>query len=65
MAPPFKRRKLSQPEEISFDPAAREDYLKGFRRRKQQRIKQAKDVAAKKEREAKIEDRKHVRMPLF
>lgn len=61
MAPPSKKRKIETPKEDPvFDFDAREDYLSGFRKRKQQRIKHAKDEAAKKERELKIESRKQV-----
>lgn len=48
-------------EEITFDNDARNEYLTGFRKRKQARIKQAQEIAAKKEREARIEMRKQVR----
>jgi len=64
--PPAKRRKPNNPrttkpvEDISFDPSAREDYLTGFRKRKQQRIKHARGEAQKKERALKIESRKQV-----
>lgn len=60
MAPPSKRRKTTALEEISFDPEARQDYLSGFRKRKQQRIRHAKDFAAKRDRELKVEGRKQV-----
>ena len=60
MPPTAKRRKTSAIEEIKFDTAARQDYLAGFRKRKQQRIKSAQEFAAKKEREQRIEDRKQV-----
>ncbi|KAL4881399.1 nucleolar protein 12-domain-containing protein [Aspergillus karnatakaensis] len=57
-----KKRKLnSRVEEITFDDTAREQFLTGFRRRKQQRIKHAQEVAAQKAREAKREDRKRMR----
>lgn len=59
--PPKKRRKpVPTIEEIQFDASAREDYLTGFHKRKLQRIKNAKEEAAKKEREEKIEARKLV-----
>ena len=58
---PSKRRKISYTvEEIKFDPGAREDYLTGFHKRKLQRIKHAKEEAAKKERQDKIEARRIV-----
>ena len=59
--PPSKKRKLiSTIEEIAFDPSAREDYLTGFHKRKLQRIKYAKEEAAKREREEKLAARKIV-----
>lgn len=59
--PPKKRRKsVPTIEEIQFDASAREDYLTGFHKRKLQRIKNAKEEAAKKEREEKIQARKVV-----
>ncbi|KAI9728990.1 MAG: hypothetical protein M1828_000075 [Chrysothrix sp. TS-e1954] len=61
MPPPAKRRKTTALEEISFDTADRQDYLTGFRKRKQQRIKHAKEFAAQKERELRIEQRKQMR----
>ena len=60
-SPPTKKRKLvSTIEEIAFDPSAREDYLTGFHKRKLQRIKHAKEEAAKREREEKLTARKNV-----
>ena len=61
LVPPLKKRKnTSAIEEITFDFSAREDYLSGFHKRKLQRIKHAKEEAAKKEREDKIAARKLV-----
>ncbi|KAL9137089.1 MAG: hypothetical protein Q9175_001711 [Cornicularia normoerica] len=60
--PPRKKRKsASAIEEISFNFNAREDYLTGFHKRKQLRIKHAKEEAAKKEREGKLTARKILR----
>lgn len=60
--PPRKKRKvISAIEEITFDPSAREDYLSGFHKRKLQRIRHAKEEAAKREREEKLTARKIVR----
>lgn len=56
----MKRKSAPTIEEISFDTSAREDYLSGFHKRKLQRIKHAKEQAAKKEREEKIAARKIV-----
>jgi len=60
MPPPIKRRKTSQVEEVSFDFDARADYLTGFQKRKQQRIKKAKAENVEKDRLQRIEDRKQV-----
>lgn len=63
VAPPKKKRKaVPAIEEISFDFSAREDYLTGFHKRKVQRIKHAKEEAAKKDREEKLAARKIVRL---
>jgi len=59
--PPKKRKTTHKIEEITFDKDARTEYLSGFRKRKQARIKEAKEIAAKKEREERIEMRKQVR----
>ena len=65
LPPPRKKRKTAFAiEEISFDPAARADYLTGFHKRKLQRIKHAREEAAKREREDRITARKLVRLPL-
>lgn len=64
--PPKKKRKSSSAiEEISFDFSAREDYLTGFHKRKLQRIKHAKEEAAKKDREDKLTARKIVCLTLY
>ena len=62
MIPPLKKKRKSTSaiEEITFDFDAREDYLTGFHKRKLQRIKHAKEEAAKKKREEKITARKVV-----
>ncbi|RMD44299.1 hypothetical protein DV735_g795, partial [Chaetothyriales sp. CBS 134920] len=69
--PPRKRDKSSSSssttratvavEEIVFSPAAREEYLTGFHKRKVQRTKAAQEAARKKEREEKIRQRKRIR----
>jgi hypothetical protein len=64
MPPPSKKRKTSATEEVTFDPAAREEYLTGFHKRKQARIKYAQEQAAKKEREERILERKKVRLKM-
>jgi ribosomal RNA-processing protein 17 len=60
MPPPPKRRKVGVVEDIEFDSQARQEYLTGFHKRKLQRIKHARDEAAKKIRDEKIEARKQV-----
>jgi ribosomal RNA-processing protein 17 len=59
--PPKKRKTTHKIEEISFDKDARSEYLTGFHKRKQARIKHAQEVAAEKAREERIEMRKQVR----
>ncbi|OCK84131.1 hypothetical protein K432DRAFT_414214 [Lepidopterella palustris CBS 459.81] len=61
MAPPTKRRKTSATTEIVFDPAAREEYLTGFHKRKLARIKHAQDEAVKKDREERVQQRRELR----
>ncbi|KAF7593368.1 hypothetical protein BBP40_011557 [Aspergillus hancockii] len=61
MGPQSKRRKTSKVEEITFDDSARHEWLTGFRKRKQQRIKHAQQVAEDKAREIKREERKRIR----
>lgn len=58
---PKKRKRGHTVEEINYDPEARADYLTGFRKRKLQRIKVAKELAAEQERQDKIRARKQVR----
>lgn len=61
MAPQAKRRKVaSAVEEINFDPAARQDYLTGFHKRKLQRIKLAQEHAQERAREERREERRKV-----
>ena len=61
--PPPKKRKLftaPAPETISFDPAAREEYLTGFHKRKLARIKHAQEENSKREKEEKLRLRREV-----
>jgi len=60
MAPAAKRRKVEKVEEIVFDPAARNDYLTGFHKRKQERAQNARDAAVKREKEEKVKERRQV-----
>lgn len=61
MVPPSKRRRIeSKVEEITFDDAARHEYLTGFHKRKVQRAREAQEAAQKKARAEKLEDRKKV-----
>ncbi|KAM3456461.1 hypothetical protein MY3296_001740 [Beauveria thailandica] len=62
LPPPNKKRKnTSAVEEVTFDNDARQEYLTGFQKRKQQRIKHAQEVAAKRARQEKLDTRKQVR----
>jgi ribosomal RNA-processing protein 17 len=62
MPPPTKRRKTNTNavEEIVFDSSARQEYLTGFHKRKLQRAKHAQELAEKKAREERIEERRKV-----
>jgi ribosomal RNA-processing protein 17 len=61
MPPPSKKRKTAPtPTEITFDVAAREEYLTGFHKRKQARIKHAQEESARKEKEEKLRMRREV-----
>ncbi|TFB04684.1 Ribosomal RNA-processing protein 17 [Trichoderma ghanense] len=60
LPPPSKKRKYGV-EEVSFDFDARQEYLTGFHKRKQQRIKQAQEEAAKRAREERIRTRAQIR----
>jgi ribosomal RNA-processing protein 17 len=61
LPPPNKKRKTtSAVEEVNFDFDARHEYLTGFHKRKQQRIKNAQEEAAKRERQEKLETRRQV-----
>ena len=65
MGPHAKKRKLAAPvEEITFDPAERQQFLTGFRKRKQARVRHAQEIAEKRAREERIHDRKKVRNSL-
>jgi ribosomal RNA-processing protein 17 len=63
MPPSSKRRKLNSTatEEITFDFAAREEYLTGFHKRKQARVRHAQEVAAKKEKEERDREKRELR----
>ncbi|KAF4455226.1 nucleolar protein 12 [Fusarium austroafricanum] len=62
LPPPSKKRKTtSAVEEVNFDFDARHEYLTGFHKRKQQRIKNAQEEAAKRARQEKLEMRKQIR----
>jgi ribosomal RNA-processing protein 17 len=65
MGPALKRRKTSKVEEVSFDAADREEFLTGFRKRKQQRIKNAQETAVKRMKEEKRQDRAKVRIEII
>ncbi|KAK4193022.1 nucleolar protein 12-domain-containing protein [Podospora australis] len=60
--PPPKKRKVQHAvEEITFDKEARAEYLTGFHKRKQARIKEAQKIAEEKERLERIATRKQIR----
>ncbi|KAF2084241.1 hypothetical protein K490DRAFT_76026 [Saccharata proteae CBS 121410] len=61
MAPPRKRVKTQAVEEVTFDDSARAEYLTGFHKRKQERIKHSQQLAAKREREERVAQRKEIR----
>ncbi|GJN74636.1 nucleolar protein 12 [Purpureocillium lilacinum] len=62
LPPPSKKRKTtSAVEEVTFDNDARHEFLTGFHKRKQQRIKFAQEQAAKQARQEKLETRKQMR----
>lgn len=60
MTPPAKRRKIPpKTEEVTFDSAARHEFLTGFRKRKQQRTRHAQEVAEKRAKEdARLEKKR-------
>jgi ribosomal RNA-processing protein 17 len=62
MPPASKKRKIGStaPAEITFDFAAREEYLTGFHKRKQARIKHAQEEAVKKDNEERLRLRREV-----
>ncbi|ETR97906.1 hypothetical protein M419DRAFT_48402, partial [Trichoderma reesei RUT C-30] len=60
LPPPSKKRKYGV-EQVSFDFDARHEYLTGFHKRKQQRIKQAQEEAAKRAREERLRTRAQIR----
>ena len=60
--PNKKRKNTSEVEEVNFDNDARQEYLTGFHKRKQQRIKNAQEAAAKRARQEKLDTRKQVRI---
>ncbi|KAI7878162.1 hypothetical protein K492DRAFT_238740 [Lichtheimia hyalospora FSU 10163] len=52
-----RRKKQKVVESIEFDPASRKDFLTGFRKRKQERKKKAKEKYDERIRQEKIKDR--------
>ncbi|PLB36655.1 rRNA-processing protein RRP17 [Aspergillus candidus] len=60
--PSAKRRKLAtKVEEINFDTDARQEYLTGFRKRKLQRQRHAQEIAERKAKEIKRDERRKIR----
>ncbi|KAK4230370.1 nucleolar protein 12-domain-containing protein [Podospora fimiseda] len=60
-APPKKRKIQHTVEEVTWDKAAREEYLTGFHKRKLARKKHAQEINEEKERQARIAMRKQIR----
>lgn len=61
MGPQAKRRKVAaKVDEVNFDPAARHEFLTGFRKRKLQRARHAQEIAEKRAKEDARQDRKRV-----
>jgi ribosomal RNA-processing protein 17 len=61
---PLQHKKRKAPtgvEEVNFDFDARQEYLTGFHKRKQQRIKNAQEENAKRARQEKLDMRKQIR----
>ncbi|KKA28812.1 hypothetical protein TD95_002830 [Thielaviopsis punctulata] len=61
LGPPPKKKRKSTIEEIVFDRETRQEYLTGFHKRKLQRQKLAKEIAAKREKQEKLLFRKQLR----
>jgi hypothetical protein len=57
-----KNSQILKADEISFDPAAREEYLTGFHKRKQARLKYAQELSKRKEKEERQRERRQVRL---
>lgn len=64
MPPSNKRQRVSRPEEITFNEAARAEWLTGFSKRKAARVKAAQEAAAQREKEEKREARAEVRVTI-
>ncbi|TKA74395.1 hypothetical protein B0A55_04520 [Friedmanniomyces simplex] len=62
MGPLTKKRRLDsqQPNELTFDPTARQEYLTGFHKRKVARKENARETAIKREKEERVVQRKQV-----
>jgi ribosomal RNA-processing protein 17 len=58
----LKRKRANQPEEITFDFTARQEYLTGFHKRKLERARHAQEEAARREKEEKAKARQLVRL---
>ncbi|KAK4983327.1 hypothetical protein LTR66_008867 [Elasticomyces elasticus] len=59
--PPPKRRKIEQPQALTYDPDARQEYLTGFHKRKLQRIKRSQEEAAKLAKDERVTARRQLR----
>ncbi|KAL8740985.1 MAG: hypothetical protein Q9190_006359, partial [Brigantiaea leucoxantha] len=58
---PINRKLHPKPEEITFDPSSRTEYLTGFHKRKLARKKHAVDVALAREKEERKRERRRMR----
>lgn len=65
MAPPPKRRRIAPlkqiPQELTFDPSARQEYLSGFSKRKTARKEAAREQAIKRDKEERVKERAQLR----
>jgi ribosomal RNA-processing protein 17 len=62
--PPSKIKPIKAPKtlDLTFDPAARQDYLTGFSKRKKARAQAARETAEAKEKEERKAQRREVRL---
>lgn len=58
-----KRKQRNKALEVVFDPTSHKEYITGFRKRKQQRRKEALSVLEKRQRQQRLEERAEVKNP--